>query len=316
MTSSITSDAIHRLAKDAGFELVGVCSATEPFAGLGFYRSWLARGNHAGMTYLVQHAELKANLESVLPGVRSAIVVGANYAQPNPPTPGMPRIARYALGRDYHRVMRKRLARVAKELAALLPKARFRACVDSAPVFERELASRAGLGWFGKNTMLINSHRGSWFLIGVLLTDADLPPDRPSEGGCGTCQSCIDACPTGAIVQMADRWSVDARKCISYWTIEDPMGRPSELNTAEWNFGCDICQEVCPFNSPREHQPLRARDTRDPDFLPKGPEPSLVVIQNFSEGQWDTWTSGRAIRRAGFAGWRRNVMAPDDETQP
>lgn len=308
---------IKRLAHEAGFDLVGVCSATEPFAGAQFNQSWLGEAHHAGMDYLVRQAELRQSLDNVLPGARSAIVVGLNYAQPNPPKPGSPRIARYALGRDYHRVMRRRLSQIARELQYQHPEATFRACVDSAPVFERELANRAGLGWFGKNTMLINSQRGSWFLLGTLLTDLELETDVPAVGGCGTCRACIEACPTGAIVQQAGVWQIDSNRCVSYWTIEHKGEIPRELSQKfqDWTFGCDICQEVCPFNTERESQPLRARNTQDPDFLSSSAEPSLIEILNMTQGEFDAWTQGRAIRRAGLEGWKRNARISLENAQ-
>ena len=303
----MVENEISRLAQELGFDQVGICSANEPFAGQEFYSKWLNRGHHAGMGYLARQAELKSSLENVLPRAKSAVVVGLNYAQPNPSRPGYPRIARYALGRDYHRVMRRRLATLAKRLSPLIPEAKFRACVDSAPIFERELANRAGLGWFGKNSMLINSKKGSYFLIGVLLTDAALSPTTPAQGGCGTCEKCIEACPTGAIVKTDDRWNIDSRKCLSYWTIEASEDPPSDLNKAGWNFGCDICQEVCPFNEQRESQPERAKTTTDPDFLPTTLPPTLEEIRNMTQEDWDKWTLGRAIRRPGYEGWKRNV---------
>ncbi|MBL8060065.1 MAG: tRNA epoxyqueuosine(34) reductase QueG [Chthonomonas sp.] len=303
----MTPNDLSNWARDLGFGLVGVCSATEPFQGFEYYKQWLDRGHHAEMGYLARQAHLKSSLESVLPGAKSAIVVGMNYAQPNPVRQGFPRIARYALGRDYHRVMRRRLATLAKQIGQSFPEAMFRACVDSAPIFERELANRAGLGWFGKNSMLINSRQGSMFLIGVLLTSAELPYSTPAKGGCGTCKKCIEACPTGAIVHTDGRWNVDSRKCISFWTIEAKSAPPPNIHKAGLAFGCDICQEVCPFNEPRSSQPERARTTDDPNLLPSGPDPSLDQIRDMSEAEWDSWTRGRAIRRSGYAGWKRNI---------
>lgn len=261
------------------------------------------------MDYLPRSIELRATLESILPGARSVIGVALNYNQPNPRVPGQPLIARYALGRDYHKVLRARLAQLGRRLDELTPDARHRPCVDSAPVLEREWANRSGLGWFGKNTMLINSRRGSWFFLGLLLTTLELEPDEPAVGGCGTCRACIDACPTGAIVFEADRWQVDARRCISYLTIEHRGEIDSSLQPliGDWTFGCDVCQEVCPFNQPRETQPERATVSDTPDFLNRREWPSLRTLAEIDYETWDTLTQGSPVRRAGHEGIKRNA---------
>lgn len=288
------------LARELGFDLFGVCSADPPESAA-FLQTWLEAGFHGSMDYMRRHAELRADLGLLLPGVRSCIVVGVNYFQPQ----SQPKIARYAQGRDYHRVIRGRLKRLAVRLKQLHPDAEFRACVDSAPVFERELAMRAGLGWLGKNSMLINTRRGSWFLLGVLLTTHVLEPTAPSPGGCGRCMACVEACPTGAIVQLGGRWTVDSRRCISYRTIEH-RGELDDAGHEGWVFGCDICQEVCPFNHPRPHQPLRAALSVDPDFQPRA-WPTLVELAQLSEEEWDGMTRGSATRRASAEQWRRNA---------
>jgi len=288
------------LARELGFDLFGICSADPPES-TPFLNAWLEAGFQGSMDYMQRHAGIRADLTQLLPGVRSCIVVGINYFQPQ----SQPKIARYAQGRDYHRVIRGRLRRLAGQLKQIHPEADFRACVDSAPVFERELAVRAGLGWLGKNSILIHSHRGSWFLLGVLLTTLKLEPTAPNPGGCGRCTACIDACPTGAIVQLAGRWTVDSRRCISYRTIEH-RGAWDDQNHEGWVFGCDICQEVCPFNHPRAHQPLRARVSTDPDFQPRT-WPTLVELATLTEDNWDEMTRGSATRRASAEQWRRNA---------
>jgi epoxyqueuosine reductase len=269
------------------------------------YVAWLEKGYHGEMEYLREHLPLKTHPENLLPGVRSVVAVGLNYNQPNRTVPGRPRIARYALGRDYHKVIRTKLRRLAEWVEANAPGAKCRPCVDSAPIFERDYARLAGLGWFGKNTMLINSKRGSWFFIGILLTTAEFESDAPAVGGCGTCSKCIEACPTGAIVFEDGRWQIDARRCISYLTIEH-RGEIA-LQTAGWTFGCDVCQEVCPFNHPRPNAPLRAALTSEPDFLQPRPWPSLQELANLEEAEWDELTRGSAVRRAGLEGLRRNA---------
>jgi epoxyqueuosine reductase len=261
------------------------------------------------MRYLEEHLPLKAHPEQLLTGVRSVVAVTLNYAQPNPPVPGQPRIAKYAQGRDYHKVLRGKLKRLGQWIELVEPGAVCRPCVDSAPVFERDYARLAGLGWFGKNTMLIDSKRGSWFFIGLLLTTAEFPADAPAEGGCGTCRRCIDACPTGAIVFRDGRWQIDARRCISYLTIEHRGEIAPELaaGMGDWTFGCDVCQDVCPFNQPRANQPLRAATTTEPDFLARREWPSLVELAQIAEPQWDEVTRGSPVRRTGVEGLRRNA---------
>ena len=297
---------IERLGAELGLDQVGFCKV-EPAAGLDHYRSWLKSGFHADMDYLDRSRSIKANPTNLLPGARSIIAVAQNYYQDVPDE--APRIARYAIGRDYHKVLRGKLKRLSQPL--LDAGHHVRACVDSAPILEREYAHMAGLGWFGKNTMLINSKRGSWFFIGLVLTDADLETSKPALGGCGTCRECINACPTGAIVQLNGRWSVDSRLCLSYQTIEnaDPMLAELSAKSQGWVFGCDICQEVCPFNHPRPTQPQRATRTQEADFLTSRSTPSLPELATMDQGTWDDWTRGRALRRANVDKWRSTTQA-------
>lgn len=320
------SDAIKQEAIELGFDACGVCSAQPP-AHYGAYREWLDKGYHGTMDYLLRQAPLKAHPDKLLPGARSAIVVTLNYYQADPssfPTPRPlpahaasrrggssrePKIARYAFGRDYHRVVRGKLRKLAAWLDERYPQAQHRACVDSAPIMERDLAQAAGLGWFGKNTMLIDSRRGSWFFIGILLTTLELQPDMPAVGGCGSCTKCVEACPTGAIVCEEGRWQLDARRCISYLTIEH-RGEISPNLAGKldgWVFGCDVCQEVCPFNEPRPSQPLRGRPATDPDLLANREWPSAERLADISLEEWDVLTRGSAVRRAGHEGLRRNA---------
>lgn len=305
----MTTEEIRAAGLALGFQSVGFASLSEPMHGFAFYRDWLAAGHHAGMDYLVKHAELRSSATQLLSGARTAIVCTQNYAQPLSVPAGRLKVARYSQNRDYHTVLRKRLRRLEALLAGQWPEANFRPCIDSAPLLERELAQRAGLGWFGKNTCLIDSKRGSYFLIALLLTTLELAPSKPAEGGCGTCTACIDACPTGAIVHGNGRWQVDSRQCISYWTIEHHGDIPLTIaeKMGDWAFGCDICQEVCPFNQPRPHQPLRAETTQDPDFLPAGPAPTLDEVAAWDEQSWDAATQGRPLRRARRDGLMRNV---------
>ena len=211
-------------------------------------------------------------------------------------------ISRYALGRDYHKLMRARLAKLARQIETQLSTGRYRAFVDSAPVLERALAENAGLGWIGKNTMLLNDKAGSWFFLGEIYTDIPLPPDPPqATQHCGTCQACLDICPTQAFVAP---WVLDARKCISYLTIEFDGVIPEALRRAMGNriYGCDDCQLVCPWNK-------FAAQTREPDFAPRHQLDSITLATCFGwdEATFLARTEGSAIRRIGYSQWRRNV---------
>lgn len=300
-------------ARACGFELVGIAAAGASQTHHQ-YVSWLDRGMHGEMAYLARSVALREDVRNLLPTARSVMAVGAFYS-PAAPAQG-PKIARYALGRDYHKALRMRLRRLDRWLGAEVG-AESRVCVDSAPVLEREWAQRAGLGWFGKNTCLIHSRKGSWFVIGLLLTSADLEPDLPAEGGCGQCRACIEACPTGAIVQADGRWQVDARTCVSYLTIEKrgPFSAGQARAVGDWTFGCDVCQEVCPFNAPRPNQPERAPEPVIGDFAPRGPWPSLEEVAKIGQEEWDRLTQGSAVRRAGLEGLHRNASANIENAQ-
>jgi epoxyqueuosine reductase len=299
-------------AVEAGFDLVGIAPAHPPPHYAAFLE-WLRRGYHGEMGYLVRHARLRASVDRLVPGARSVVAVGMNYFQRPPKTEA--RIARYALGRDYHKVVRQRLAAVGRRLEEFVPDATWRVCVDSAPALERDYAQLAGLGWFGKNTCLINTHRGSWFFLGLLVTNVPLQTDEPASGGCGTCRRCIDACPTGALVMRDDApvaW-LDARRCISYLTIEKrgPFSPAEQELLNGWLFGCDVCQEVCPFNEPRSHQPLRARPTALEDFLPRSAvlDFSVRELAGVTDEEFHRRFRGTALMRAGAEGIRRNAQA-------
>jgi epoxyqueuosine reductase len=304
----LSIDLVRRQAASLGFEQCGATPA-DAAPHLEAYSGWIAKGYHGSMAYLSSQSELKSDPQHLLPGVRSIIAVGLNYHRPNPKSGGQPKIATYALGRDYHKVLRGKLRRLGEWVAQEIPGAVSRPCVDSAPIFERDYAHLAGLGWFGKNTMLIDSHRGSRFFIGLLLTSAEVECTPPAIGGCGTCTRCIDACPTGAIVFEDDRWQVDARRCISYLTIEHdgPVDPALEDRLEGWTFGCDICQDVCPFNHARPNAPLRGLPTTEPDLLAKREWPSLVDLSELPYERWDALTRGSAVRRAGYEGLRRNA---------
>ncbi|HYD49833.1 MAG TPA: tRNA epoxyqueuosine(34) reductase QueG [Terriglobales bacterium] len=264
---------IRTLASETGFGLCGFARVSPP-PHREMVENWLAEGNAASMDYLERGLAKRFDPSLLLPGVRSVISLGCRY-QP-PPLPNPPdwraelrgRIAAYALGVDYHRVVEKKLKQLARALMVEIPGAQFRWYVDTGPVLEREWAAASGLGWFGKNTNILHREQGSWFFLAELLTDLELAPDPPVSDHCGSCTSCLDLCPTGA---LAPGYRLDARRCISYWTIEHrgPIAPEIRPQLGNWVFGCDICQEVCPWNEKygREHPPAAA-----PELFPSLPE--------------------------------------------
>jgi epoxyqueuosine reductase len=233
-----------------GFDLVGVAPAG-PADGFDRLRDWLQRGFAGDMDYMRRHEDARRHPESVLPEVRSVVMLGMNYnpgGESEEGASGQGRVARYARGADYHDVLRDRLNQLLAWLQKERPDCHGRGVVDTAPLLERDFARRAGLGWFGKNTMLLNKRLGSYFFLGALLVDLALTPDDPFQARhCGTCTACLDACPTAAFVEPG---VLDARRCISYLTIELKGAVPLELRNGlgDWLFGCDVCQEVCPWN--------------------------------------------------------------------
>jgi epoxyqueuosine reductase len=241
--------ALKQKALDLGFQLTGTCPAVTP-VGYDRFRQWLAAGYAGEMRYLTDRADARRHPRFVLDGCRSLLMLAAVY-----PAAGLSRagsgegkVSRYALGDDYHDLLRARLHQLAGYHRQLVPGAGVRGVVDTAPLLEREFAQLAGLGWIGKNTLLLNRRLGRWFFLAALLTSEALSYDPPVETGhCGTCRACLDACPTGALV---DAWKLDARRCISYLTIElaGPIPPDLRLPLGDWVFGCDICQEVCPWN--------------------------------------------------------------------
>ena len=257
------SEAIKAQAQKLGFDLAGICPAVAP-AGFANFVTWLEAGYAGEMSYLPDRRDAYRHPEHVLDGVRSIVMLAMNYGTvpAKPGGPGEGRVARYAWGTDYHDVLHDRLRQLATAVRELLPQAAVRGVVDTAPLFERELAQLAGLGWVGKNTLLLNKHEGSWFFLAALLTSAELDYDRPHEADhCGTCRACLDACPTGAFVAP---YVLDSRRCISYLTIELRSLAPVELRSGQgdWLFGCDVCQEVCPWNH-------RAPQSHEPEFTPR-----------------------------------------------
>lgn len=298
------------LCRGLGFALAGVADAA-PTRWRKELTDWLAAGRHGSMAYLAEHVEARLDPMRVLPGARSVVMVADLYAArgaaPEEPMPrGRGRIARYARGRDYHTIMKKRLHRLCDALRGAHSGAGFRAFVDTAPVLEREYAARAGLGWIGKNTLLIHPRQGSFTLLGGVLTTLELTPPSEQEAvtdHCGTCTRCIDACPTGAI----SPYSVDATRCISYLTIErremiDPAFHGA---IGGWLYGCDVCQEVCPHNSPRP-----TGDVGEPhqDYRPVRDSFDLLGVLGWTEEDRRREFRGAALKRATLAMMKRNAI--------
>jgi epoxyqueuosine reductase len=231
-----------------GFDLVGVARANR-VADDDRLAEWLTRGYHGTMAWMANHFEKRVDPRELVPGCRSIVCVGLLYHRPagEAPQPEELEVATYAWGEDYHRVLKGKLGRLLERGRALEPTFEGRAFVDSAPVMDKYWAERAGLGWRGKNTNLLNVRLGSFLFLGEILTTAELVPDLPGTDHCGTCTRCIEACPTGALVEP---YVLDARRCISYWTIEhrDALDPAEEEAVGEWLFGCDVCQDVCPWN--------------------------------------------------------------------
>jgi epoxyqueuosine reductase len=299
------ADLSTRLKTEAarlGFDFVGIAPALSP-PGYPQFLDWLASGCAAGMSYLEDKAEARRHPESVLPGVRSVVVAGFVYGEPSiPSTRTQGKVARYAQGGDYHDVLWRRLESLLHWLRTERPAMKGRAVADTAPLLERDYARLAGLGWIGKNTMLIQPRIGSFTVLGALLIDIELSPDRPFEADrCGTCTRCLDACPTDA---FDGPYRLDASRCISYWTIEHRGSMPDEAAESldGWAFGCDVCQDVCPWNR-------KAPAGREPALSPRDEwvNPDLLTWLVREPSEWSTHLKGTALKRAKRAGLIRNA---------
>jgi epoxyqueuosine reductase len=273
-------------------------------------QEWLAEGRHGHMGYMQRHADLRSNPQLLVPGTVRVICVSMNYLPPESDfdaewqrleDPSQAVVSMYARGRDYHKVLRNRLQEFAKAIEEKIGTFGYRVFTDSAPLMEVELARKAGLGWRGKHTLLLNRESGSTFFLGEILVDVPLPIDEEQEDHCGTCQSCIDICPTQAITAP---YQLDARRCISYLTIENPQAIPVEFRSAMGNrvYGCDDCQLICPWNK-------FARRSELPDFAQRHGlgQASLLHLWSWTEAEFEQRHEGSAIRRIGYSRWRRNL---------
>ena len=298
---------IKRWGKSLGFQQIGICDTNlqEHEERL---LDWLDDGFHGEMDYMQRHGTRRSRPAKLVPGTLRVISARMDYmtdqarsAQELIDKPGAALISRYALGRDYHKVLRKRLQKLASTIEEAIGPFGYRVFVDSAPVLEKALAEKAGLGWIGKHSNLLNRKAGSWFFLGEVYTDLPLPVDEPADNHCGDCDRCITACPTGAIVAP---YRVDARRCISYLTIELKGPIPEELRPLVGNriYGCDDCQLFCPWNrfsSPSDEQDFQPRHGLE--------EAELIELFGWSEETFLQRTEGSAIRRTGYEGWLRNI---------
>ncbi len=298
---------IKQWGRELGFAAVGIADGELSAAEAGL-QAWLDRGFHGEMDYMAAHGTKRSRPAELVPGTVRIISARLDYFPPDALDPhavlddaAAAYISRYALGRDYHKVLRNRLQSLAEKISVEIGDHHFRVFTDSAPVMEVELATKSGLGWRGKHTLLLNRQHGSWFFLGEIYTDLPLPVDVPEAEHCGTCQACIDICPTQAIVAP---YSLDARRCISYLTIELKGSIPPELRPLIGNriYGCDDCQLVCPWNRFAQTAAL-------PDFGVRNGLDSarLVELFTWSEMDFNDRLAGSAIRRIGHERWLRNI---------
>ena len=299
--------AIRDWARELGFQQLGV-SDIDLERAESRLQDWLRAGYHGHMEYMSRHGTRRSRPQELVPGTTRIITVRMDYL-PQAQEAAIELlddeqrayVSRYALGRDYHKVLRGRLRALARRIEERVGEFGYRVFVDSAPVLEKPIAEKAGLGWIGKHTNLINRDAGSWFFLGELYTDLPLPVDAGEESHCGSCRACIDVCPTGAIVAP---YQLDARRCISYLTIELRESIPAEFRKAIGNriYGCDDCQLFCPWNK-------FATQSSEPDFAPRHEldDADLVELFAWDEATWLAKTEGSAIRRIGYERWLRNV---------
>jgi len=302
MDGAALAAEIKQWGRELGFQAVGIAdcdlSAAEPRL-----LEWLARGWHGEMEYMARHGARRARPAVLVPGTLRVISCRMDYLPSGEEAedPARAVIARYARGRDYHKVLRSRLQTLCERIVARVGDFGHRVFCDSAPVMEIALAAKAGLGWRGKHTLLLSREAGSWFFLGEIYASLGLPVDAPLTDHCGSCEACIDACPTRAIVGP---YQLDARRCISYLTIEHKSAIPEALRPLIGNrvYGCDDCQAVCPWNS-------FARPSAEPDFAPRHglDAATLTELFEWSEAEFDARMRGSAIRRIGYERWLRNL---------
>ncbi|MEM1366870.1 MAG: tRNA epoxyqueuosine(34) reductase QueG [Cyanobacteria bacterium P01_H01_bin.15] len=300
---SLTSDHIKAKAYELGFHLVGIAPAQDDPEARDRLNRWLERGYQGSMAWMASPRRQK--LTAVMPAVQSVISVGINYYTPyqRPEGPDNAKVSRYGWGRDYHKILNRRLKALSRWLQEQVPQIQTRYYVDTGPVADKVWAEKAGLGWIAKNGNLINRQYGSWVFLGEVLTDLSLTPDQPHTAHCGTCTRCIEACPTNAITEPS---VIDATRCIAYHTLENRDEEiPAHIDLAGWVAGCDICQDVCPWNQ------RFAQETDIVDFAPYPAHqtPKLTELAHLTEAEWDRRLLGSPWRRIKPYMWRRNARA-------
>ena len=304
MNASQTSALVKQLAREEGFQACGIAEAAFLEEEAPLLERWLRNGHHGRMGWMENHFDKRLDPRKLVPGSRSVVSLVYSYFPSK--TIGHPdsfKVARYAYGEDYHQVVREKLRNLMDRLSERIGRVEGRAFVDSAPVMERQWAQRAGLGWLGKNSLLLNQSMGSYFFLAELIIDLVLEPDAPVKDHCGTCTACMDACPTQAIVGPG---VVDAGRCISYLTIELKEAIPDEFASRMdgWLFGCDVCQEVCPWNR-------FAKVHQEPRFEPSGEWPDFTAREwkEMTEEVFRKQFPKSAVKRTGFDGLMRNIRA-------
>ncbi|MCB0510608.1 MAG: tRNA epoxyqueuosine(34) reductase QueG [Chitinophagales bacterium] len=290
-------------AKELGFEDVGISKAAFLEDEARKLEAWLHQNQHGEMAYMDNHFELRTDPRKLLPGAKSVVSLSYNYFPgEHEQKPEAPKLAKYAYGKDYHKVLKKKLKALIQYLEQEIGAINGRAFVDSAPVMERVWAQKSGLGWIGKNTLLLSKGKGSFFFLAELILDIEFEYDGPVKDYCGSCTKCLDACPTNALFAP---YQMDASKCISYLTIELKDKIPSEFQgkMENWMYGCDICQDVCPINA-------RAKAHQEPAFVPK--EDILAMgkqdWEELTEDVFEKLFEGSAVKRAKYAGLKRNIF--------
>ncbi|HKI86012.1 MAG TPA: tRNA epoxyqueuosine(34) reductase QueG, partial [Thermoanaerobaculia bacterium] len=307
--SSERSALLKRWALEAGFDRAGAAVLGPSEQGEA-YREWLERGDQAGMAYLERRVEERLDPRKLLPGAKSALCVTWRYAPlagEGPEAKGdlWPGVALYARGDDYHDLILGRLRRLSSKIEEAFPGTKSRAYVDTGPVLERELAARAGLGWQGKNTCLLHPKDGSYFFLAEILLTLDLAPAPPVADLCGSCTRCLEACPTGA---LPEPYRLDSRRCISYWTIEHRGEIPEEVREwlGQWIFGCDICQQACPWNWKRP-RPIERSDRPELSAPERRADLDLIGLLRLSREEYVERFRGSALKRAKLEGLKRNA---------
>ena len=322
MDSLLLKQKIGDWAKELGFSAVRIAKPEIGHENRFLYQQWLEKGYAGSMHYLIRNSHLRYMPQSLFPGTKSILMVRMDYFSHQTTRKNSvlgeeqfeqgrykAKIARYAAGRDYHRVIRKRLSKLAEKITAEIGLFEYRAFSDSAPIMEVDLAQQSGLGWRGKNTLLL-SRTGSWFFLGCLFLPIYFEPDTAIKSHCGSCSACLEQCPTKAFIKP---YVLDATRCISYLTIESKASIPTKLREAmgQYIFGCDICQEVCPWNR-HATSPILS------DFFPKKAysEGDLIAFFNWSESNFREKTAGSAIRRISYDQWLRNIAIGLGNSQP